>query len=244
MTPVDVVKRFRSDVHDAIVPYLWSDEEAYGYLSAAQEMFCRLTYGIPDSSSSMTQVPIQTNVPWSTFSDRILYVNAMFRKSDGREITAANVGQFKTGAGYRDDYGFCYNASVMQATGQVSEYITDMDQCRIRWIRIPQDSDVAQLSVYRLPTEITVEKVVPLEIPSFHHIYLLWGMEALAYLKKDAETFNAGKASDFKVMFEDYCALAKTEREKRQDKPYKVKFGGIPWGNSSWGSGRRNYHVG
>jgi hypothetical protein len=242
VTPAELLRRFRSDVHDEIVPYLWSDEEVFGYMSAAQEMFCRLTYGIPDSTGDLTQISIQAGIPWSLFSDRILYVNAMFLKSNGREVTPANVGEFKSGY-YRDDYGFCYTGSAMTATGQVTEFITDMDQCRIRWIRIPQESDVAQLSVYRLPCEVTANDSSKLEIPSFHHLYLLWGIEALAYLKKDAETFNAGKASDFKVLFEDYCALAKAEREKRQDKPYKVKFGGIPWGNRPWGSARRNYSV-
>ena len=56
MNSTEVVGLFRETVGDGAAPYLWNDVEAFRFLDDAQKMFCRLTGGLGDASSAITQL--------------------------------------------------------------------------------------------------------------------------------------------------------------------------------------------
>jgi hypothetical protein len=51
-------------------------------------------------------------------------------------------------------------------------------------------------------------------------------MKHLAHLKQDAETYDRGRADQFRTEFFAYCDQAKAEREKREHKFRTVAYGG------------------
>ena len=75
---------FRSDVADEAKPYLWKDIEVWEYMDSAYKAFVRLTGGIADFTSSITEVSATANEPTSEVSKRILRFMYAQRTSDNR----------------------------------------------------------------------------------------------------------------------------------------------------------------
>lgn len=223
-----LLARFRSEVHDTALPYLWSDEEVVSYLDEAQKEYCILTDGIADASSAATRINIVAGEKFSTIHPSVLKVRQMQRESDSKEIEIWNFED----AQFRPTFDTVYNVPrpiVLDATqGVVSKAITGMEQGKVRWIYVPAVADTAVCIIYRLPLQtLTPDNLAALEIPEEDHMCLLDGMKARAYKKEDPETFDKSRQEKHEGAFKDYCAEAKYKREKREHKYRKIRYGGI-----------------
>jgi hypothetical protein len=207
---------FRSDVDDNVSPFFWSDVEVASYADDAQKMFCRLTNGIADSSSTLCTVDIDAGEPFASIDKRILKVRRLQRDSDARPLRVVSMEEMD-GLGIRLD----------NQLGTVSYAVTGMEDHKLRWVYVPKVSDTASMSVFRLPLrDITVAKSI-LEIDAQHHRALLLWMKHLAYSKQDSETFNPKAAQDNELAFNRYCAQAKAEQDRAVSKIRVVRYGGI-----------------
>ena len=91
MNSTEILDRFRLDVDDAEVPYLWSDEEIYKDIDDAQKMFCRLTGGLPDATSvKATRIAYVAGDEWIATDRSILKIRAAFLLSVGRTVDGLN----------------------------------------------------------------------------------------------------------------------------------------------------------
>lgn len=226
MNTTDLYDRFRSDVYDTQEPYLWSDVEVFQYMDAAQKQFCRLAGGIADSTSPLTQVSVSTGEPWAAIDSRILKIRRVQRQSDSKKVEVINhedLDRLLDG----DDYGTRRQFKLDNMPGEVRFIITNMEQDKIRLIRVPAVDDTLEMSVYRMPLKSVTGKDQKFEIHEQHHEYLLHWMKKLAYSKQDAETRNDKVAETNETKFRQYCDQARLEREAREHKARVISYGGI-----------------
>lgn len=207
---------FRSEIADIAEPYLWSDDEVFHYANEAQKMFCRLVGGIADASTpAVVQVSLTAGNPWAAISPLILKIRGI-SGADGRYIEPLN---------YEDLHDKHIKLNALNATPDV--LILGMETDKVRAYPVPVANEVLELLVYRLPLLEIDDFEQALEIAPQHHTALLMWMKHLAYSKQDAETFDKGKAAEFKQAFEAYCFNAKTEKEVAKHKTRSVAYGGL-----------------
>lgn len=227
MTPNEVMVRWRADVVDTAQPYLWSEDDAWGYLNDAYVMFWRLVGGIPDFLTPLVcSVPITAGNAVGALHPSILRIMSASRASDGGEIKILN--STDLGALPLSDYGLIRELKLDDKQGPVRFGVIGMADDVIRWVNVPLENDTCKLIVYRKPLDrITIDSEEFGELNEDHHIHLLDWMKHLAYGKQDAETFDKGRADEFGGKFEAYCALVKSERERAKHKTRVVQYGGI-----------------
>ena len=226
MNSGELIEAWRTDVLDDIEPYLWSDVEAIRYADAAYRRFVRLTGGIHDFTSPLTQVNVVAGEAVADVSPLILRFDSAKRASDGREVVITN--WTDRNLMRRDDYGtstFIFNDD---APGEVRYMVIGSQTGKVKWVNIPVVDDVVQLQVYRLPLTHVVDTTHLLdEVDEDHHIHLLDWMKHLAYLKRDAETYNKRASDDHRDAFLAYCAGAKAELDRYRSKVRVVQYGGL-----------------
>ncbi len=229
MTSDDLYSLFRSDVVDAAAPYLWTDVEVWNYMNDAYRMFVRLTGGIPDTTSALTQIPLLTGVATSSVSPLILRFRNAYLMSDGTDLKLVNETELPKFTS--TDYGRVGAPTRDRLPGKVTHMVTGIDRNAtrglVRWVRIPEANDTVQLSVMRLPLD-TVEAGFEFdEIGQEHIEFLLLWMKARAYGKQDAECFDRGRKEDNEQAFRKYCAEAKAEWNRYKSHSMSVAYGGL-----------------
>lgn len=227
MDSTELYARFRADVYDSREPYLWSDTEVFQYMDAAYKQFVRLTGGIADASSDLTQLPVSAGDPWVSLDPRVIDIRRASLQSNGRELVIANHASLANYvAAY--DYGFARPPRIDNTTGEPRYLVTDLEQDRLRMIPVPVAADTIELAVHRLPLKPIKGKGEKFaEVPEQHHEYFLLWMKKLAYSKQDAETRNDKLAERFDGEFRVYCGQAKAERGRREHRVRTVAYGGL-----------------
>lgn len=226
MTPDDALSLFRNRVFDVAKPYLWSDEEIYGYMDDAQKQLCRLTGGISDSTSDVTQAAVSIGDEYVDIDKRILKLRRVTRLSDYAKVDIWNFEDLERPTDV-DDYGIRMSLKLDATTGPIKALIMGMERNKARLVAIPEADDTLSFIVYRMPLEDITASSQEFEVEEQHHQYLLYWMMKLAYEKQDAETFNRAKSEEMEAKFRAYCDEVRHERELREHKYRTVAYGGI-----------------
>lgn len=209
--------QFRSDVVDTVQPHLWADEEIFRYIDDAQKMFCRRVGGLADvSTPGVTQLPVVTTTDWVDISPLILKFRAANFVADGSKVEITNFEDLA-------EKGIRFDGSK----GRVKALVIGMEEGRARLWPYPDQVDIIQLMVDRLPLKHITDEGQKLEIAEQHHLHLLHWVKHLAYSKQDAETRDDKKAAEYEIRFYSYCAEAKAEKERAKHKTRVVTYGGI-----------------
>lgn len=228
-----LLAKFREDMVDDAGRDLWSDDEIYLYIDAAQKEFCRKTLGISDSrTDEVCRLALTDGTEYIGLDPRILKIRGARLQSTGQIVHLSNYESLRTGVpfGWSTDYGQAFTSTyVLNDTpgSPVRCLVTDMEQDMVRVVPISDAEQVVLLSVYRLPLDDITGTNQMLEIHEQHHLYLLYWVKHLALLKQDAETFDKNKSNDMRAAFLAYCDQAKGEQERREHKPRTVQYGGI-----------------
>ena len=228
MTTAELLALFRRETRDDVAPYLWSDEDVYGYMSAAQEMFCRLTDGINDSTSAIASVSVTAGEPVVTLDPSILRLRQVRLASTNRPLTLLNPEDVELGGFGANDYGLSYRRGIdLTAAGTPQYLVIGMDDDQGRLVPIPTADDTLQLVVQRMPSGPIEDDSDDLEVPDRHHRYLVLWMQHLAHNRQDAEAYDRGRSQEFEAAFREYCFQAKHEQELRQHKYRTMSYGGL-----------------
>ncbi len=216
MNSTEIVAEFRRSMSDEVLPYLWSDEEAYLYLDDAQKMFCRLTGGLGDGSSAVTQLAYTAASDWVDTSPLILKIRAAADAATGRPVDILNFEDMRaTGRKFDGTLG------VPRAI------VIGIEENRVRLYPAPAVDGQVNLIIDRLPLKRITDSDQKLEIAEQHHIHLIMWMAYRAYSKQDAETMDKRKADSFEARFQAYCFEAKAEKDRAMHKTRTVRYGGI-----------------
>ncbi len=211
MTTTELLALFRTEVFDLELPYLWSDTWVYGAIDAAQEQFCRDTFGVADSRSFT--VNILPEVQWYATDAKILKIRDAVVSTTGLDMPLIAFEKMHENSMKFDD-----------KHGPTLALITGLEENMLRAWPIPLEPLTIELRTFRLP--ITVEAGDDLEIPKQHQRYLLHWVKHLAYSVHDAETFDKGSADRYFAMHKAYCAQAKIEQSRARRPVSTVTYGG------------------
>lgn len=232
MNSGDLYDLFRSDVVDTAAPYLWTDTEVYTYMNDAYRIFVRLTGGIPDATSSITQIPVMAGQMYAEVSPLILKFRQAYLVSSGEEITIINEQDIASLT--VEDYGKTRKLLMSNNPGPVRYMVIGLergkDAGKVRWLQTPVMNDTVGTVIYRLPQDALKEGDSGFTFPEIgdeHVEYLMLHMKARAYGKQDAETFDRGKREGYKKEFAEYCEAARQEWERYKHKTRVVRYGGL-----------------
>lgn len=217
---------FRDDVVDDVEPYLWTTPEVYRYMNDAYFMFVRLTGGIADGSSAVTQLTAAVGVATTAIDKSIMRIRTARNVTDNnRPLEVINVQDEETLT--EEDYGIV-NFSSSQTSGKVRYMIIGEEDEYVRWINIPDATVTIQLVVERLPLiPITRAQQRFTGVREEHHYHFLKWMRHLAYRKQDADSFNLVKSDQERDDFLGYCEMAKREKGIRRHKVRTTSYGGL-----------------
>ena len=222
----ELLDLFRTDTVDDVEPYLWCTAEVYQYMNDAYFMFTRLTGGISDGSSAVTQLAAVTGVATTEIDESIMRVRTARNSTSNRPITIINVQD--TDELSTEDYGILHKIWSSDVPGRPEYMVIGEEEGYVRWIRVPNANYTIQLVVDRLPLiPITRSKQPFTGVRSEHHFHLLKWMRHLAYRKQDADSFNLVKSDQERNDFFDYCTLANEEKDRRKHKVRTTSYGGL-----------------
>lgn len=222
MNLVTLINQFRRDIDDVAEPRLWSDEVITSFANDAQDMFCRRTNGISDSSSLACEIDVELGEPFADLHPSIMKIRRAMRKSDSRPVAVVNVEDLDS-LHFRLDQRF----------GPVCTMVLGMDENKVRWGHFPQLADTVMLTVFRRPLHqlrMPVDGTTGcgcLEVPEQHHIHLLMWMKHLAYGQQDSDTYDMRKADMYEQKFLDYCARTKQEQDLARHVKRPIAYGGL-----------------
>ena len=217
MNSTELLETFREEMNDVETPHLWSDALIYRYINEAQEMFCRKTEGIEDSSSPLCRLEIEEGTDWYLLSRKILKVREAVDTRTGRPYEIMNMEKAST-------KGVLFNGNP----GPLKLFVTGLEKSKLRAWPVPSVATTVELRVFRLPLEtITDDGDQELEIDEQHHLALLMWVKHRAYGKEDAETFDRRKSDEFEMRFYAYCAEAFKEQGRARRSVGTVIYGGI-----------------
>lgn len=226
MNSTELVNYWRETVKDTSAPYFWSDQEAYAYAQAAYVMFTRLTDGVADFTSEACEVEVVAGEPVAELHPSILTIRQATRRSDGGAIEVVN--HTDLGALRRTSYGQTIPIAMDTSVGSVTHMVIGMQRNRARLIRVPAVDDVIQLLIYRMPLDrIDTPGAELTDVDELHHMHLTDWMSHLAYMKKDADSFDPKGSEAAGKRFADYCAQVKREQERYKHKSREIAYGGI-----------------
>jgi hypothetical protein len=217
MDSTALLNTFRSEMDDLVEPYLWADDEVFGFADEAQRQFCLETEGIADATTTdVVQISVVPSTDWVDLHPSIIKIRDVYRTDTGDSIDVIS----------REDMPrLCLKFDGAQ--GEVSRLIIGMQEHKARVHPISNETVTLQLMVFRFPLTTISDTDQPLEIEPEHHRALLLWMKHLAYSKQDAETFDKTKAAEFEQRWLAYCAKAKNTLERKRHKPRTVAYGGI-----------------
>ena len=226
MLSEELFDAFRSDVSDQSSPHLWSDSEVYRYMNDAYAMFVRLTGGVPDSTSDLTQIDVVAGEADAEVSPLILKFREARLLSTGLKLTIVNHTDLPMTGG--SDYGNIRSMYLNKMPGPVRYMLVGKQRKLVTWLQVPVEDDTVSLIVDRLPLDrITGEGQEFVDIGEEHHEHLMLWMKSRAYGKQDADTFDRGRRDEYKKEFIAYCEFAKGEMARYKSKVRSVAYGGL-----------------
>jgi hypothetical protein len=217
MNSSELVVQFRSDMDDKELPYLWSDDDVFGYANDAQKEFCRKTDGIEDSrTTSVCRIEIVPGTEWYANSPLILHTREASRIDTGRVVPVGSLEKARA-------LGLVFDG----AAGPLRALVDGQSKGFWRATPLPNETVSVQLSVFRLPLAVINADSQALEIDDQHHPHLVLWMRHRAYLKQDADAFDPKGSAEYQAAFWAYCAVAKQEQGRARRGPGLVAYGGI-----------------
>jgi len=230
LTLADIRRRARSRLDDLVAPYLWSDLELLDIINDTVRDAClRANLVVQDDIPiPFTQkVDLTWNskyaLPSGILSVKSVYLGLLPQVSLTRTSFRRHE-QYYGGRPVFDGTPYSYALDQTQAgTGDDAGIFVRS----ITFIGAPTKADTAYMDVLRLPVLLESDGDVP-EIDEIWHPDLIYGITALAYLKRDADTFNEKKSDREFARFEERFGPrlpAVVLRERQTDVPLDMTVG-------------------
>ena len=223
MNAGELVELFRSEMTSHSLGVL-RDAELYRYIDEGYRQFVRLTGGVVDMASDITELDVEAGEPEIDMNPLILRVLKATMRSNQRELKIINYTDLQSVVSV--DYG--KSAKVSLTTKGVPRYFMVGAKPNVaRLIHIPEAADTIDLIVERMPLgKITGPKSELKEIDDWHHLAMLDWMKARTYQRPGSEIYNLKLGETFAQRFSTYCNEARRDKDKRSSKVRVVSYGG------------------
>lgn len=227
LTLADIIRRSRSRLDDLKKPYLWSDTEILDYINDAMRDACiRASLVVQDDIS----LPFKQNADL-TWKAKYNLPSGILDVQSVRLNSQPTYTLVRTSIRRQEQL----NGGRPTATGGPWAYALDKTQSgtgvdagimvrAITFLGTPIEADTALIDVGRLPVLLEHDDDVP-EIDEIWHPDLVFGVTELAYLKRDADTFDPKKSARDGAIFEAKFGPrlpAAVLRERQIEVPYEM----------------------
>lgn len=223
----DIIRRSRSRLDDLKKPYLWTDQELLDYINDAMRDACiRANLVVQDDIS----LPFKQNADL-TWKSKYNLASGILDVQSVRLQSQLEYTLIRTSIRRQEQW---YGGRTNQA-GTPWAYALDKTQSgtgvdagimvrSITFISAPTAADTALLDVSRLPVLLENGDDVP-EMDEIWIPDLIPGVTELAYLKRDADTFDPKKSARDGALFEAKFGPrlpAVVIRERQTEVPYEM----------------------
>jgi len=227
LTLADIRRRARSRLDDLNAPYLWSDVELNDCINdTLRDAALRASLTVQDDIAiPFTQ---KADLTWNnkySLASGILDVKSVYLASNTNFTLA------RTSMRRREQY----LGGRVQYAGKPYAYAVDKTQAgtgddegifvrALTFIGTPTAADTAYVDVVRLPVLLEADGDIP-EIDEIWHPDLVFGVTGLAFLKRDADTFDPKKSERDMAVFEERFGPrlpAVVIRERQAEVPYEM----------------------
>ena len=186
------INKFRTDMGDTEVPYLWSDEEIVDYLNEAVDEAAERAMLIEDSTSlACSRIAVTAGEASYALHDSVIRVTRV--AFNGSRLSPTSV--------EAEDDG---DTNWENRKGLPTRFIVNGNASSIRLVPDPVAPGTLAMTVNRralTPLTADNDTAAP-ELKGIYHARLMTWMYRCAYLKQDAETFDRGKAAEYEGTFE------------------------------------------
>lgn len=219
MTGAELLEYIRTDLlRDSALPYLWSDELIFKYLTEAQQIMAEETYCLTDNSTtSLTTITTTADTAEYDLSDLVLHVYS------ARVSTVSY--------NMKDWTSRVVPSHLETTTGQPVAYVLDEAAGFIKFYPVPDDAYTVRLRIARLPQTDISDDNDP-EIPTRLHIDLGEFVAYRCLLNNDVDGNNKGAAKEFLDSWEKRLSKAK-------HRYYRLRHGANPTAMTNW-TGKRS----
>ncbi len=192
MNATQILSRWRSEIGDTALPYLWSDADGYDYLVDAENEACRRSRLLVDSTTEdVCRIDYEIGEAVYRLDSRVLLVRKIRVEGQSKPLDRLSWRDLDTARPGWESH-----------TGQVTGWVQDVQSGSIRLYRIPEAVGVAWLTVVRLPlNEIENGRDEP-EIAAQLHRGLIHWMKYRAYSQDDVDKSNPALAEKHLAHFE------------------------------------------
>lgn len=226
-----LLDNFRLLTDDTAAPVLWSDDEITRYANDTVRDAAERGFLIEDDQTpEICQIAVVANTANYPLDPRILKITRARLDVRRRVLYSVDKASLDNGLSlpYRNHWGRFWGQSWDTAKGIVFGYIESTEGVRL--VRIPIESDVLRLTVYRLPLSDMVEMSDEPEIRIERRYDLLDGMLARGYLKRDSEIYDPKLAAEHEAKFTQHfgvkidASVRKKQREPRSNVVRAIPF--------------------
>lgn len=195
-TADELLRFFRTDVGDAVAPYLWEDWEAYGYMTEGFDALLKAA----DVRTTVLNLQFSASVPTVALPKSLLHIRTA-RIVGGGELTPASATtRMSTRA---NDYGVPWpdTDAMFKGSGTPQYYVRDYERSALRLVPIPDMDGSIELQG-TVTTSLPMDDGMPLPTTDAEDLRLvLHYMKALAYAKHEAETEDLVRARYHQDLF-------------------------------------------
>jgi hypothetical protein len=223
-TTDELVAVFRREVDDVVSfdgddsDRLWSDADAYGYLTEACDAVAKGTDGL----FKVLRLQFTAGEPTVKLPAYVLHIREMRHVEANRTVSHANANDtFHRGV----DYGSPFlGASMFDSFGRPTTFVRDYEKRALRLIPIPtEDGTLEAQCTVTIATPMLAGLPLPF-LDTEDQRLLLTKMKALAYLKHDAETFDKFRADRYASEFDTKLAERKSRLRSYRRTPAAVRM--------------------
>jgi hypothetical protein len=205
LTLADLRRRARSRLDDKRAPYLWDKEELDDYIndtildaSIRANLVVQDDIQLPFTQIDATDWNYKYALPHGTLDVRSVRLQSdlyytLRRESIQREEAYYNGRPNLTGT----PYAYALDTTLPGTGVATGQYVR-----AIYFLSTPIAADTALLDIVRTPRRLQDDQDYP-EIDGMYHPDLIYGITALAYLKRDSDTFDPKKSEEDFARFEE-----------------------------------------
>ena len=178
---------------------LWKNAELVEYVNSARNELARRIPIHDSSTEELTEITLIIGEPNYSIDPRILAIDSVVLASTGTPLIKLSDAENRSR--WRDPYDITFSEPT-----SVAHYRADFNDFILTVYATPDETDVLNLAVRRLPLETLLWEDRYLDITEpvaqYHEALLEW-VSMQAYLKRDADTFNAELAGRHQGLFTD-----------------------------------------
>lgn len=218
----ELLSVFRREVDDAVAPYLWSDAEAYGYMTEAFDALLKKS----DIVMKVLSLRVVAGQNYVSIPAKLLEIHSA--NIDGQPLTQKNTND--PSFTLQDDYGVFRNgASALfdsDTTGTPEYYVRDYQANALRLVPVPNANAVLEVQG-RVTLGAAMEEGAALPSTDAQDLRAaLHYMKHLAYQKHDSATEDLDRS---RFHLDHYTRLAEMREQQLKNNRRAPGFIRMEW---------------